>query len=150
FLDMPADAVDVNVHPTKSEVRFRDGSAVYHLILSAICDRLRRQNLVPQLKVASSPWPATSGPLPDTPVPTITELHDSWMLHRPAAGAPPALPSPAQRPASLPQPTAESNVPATPPPPPTGAAINERPLATDESPPLTTHHSTLTTPSPLA
>jgi DNA mismatch repair protein MutL len=40
FLDCPPDRVDVNVHPAKAEVRFRDGGLVRGLIVSAIRDGL--------------------------------------------------------------------------------------------------------------
>ena len=36
FITLPPDQVDVNVHPTKREVRFRDGRAVKTAIMSAI------------------------------------------------------------------------------------------------------------------
>jgi DNA mismatch repair protein MutL len=40
FLELPPDRVDVNVHPTKAEVRFRDQSFVHQIVRYALGDAL--------------------------------------------------------------------------------------------------------------
>jgi len=53
FLEMPPDAVDVNVHPTKAEVRFRDQSFIHELVRRALGDALGR-GTAPELQLTSS------------------------------------------------------------------------------------------------
>ncbi|HUI27837.1 MAG TPA: DNA mismatch repair endonuclease MutL, partial [Candidatus Kryptonia bacterium] len=60
FIELPADEVDVNVHPAKSEVRFRRGGAVHELLSRAVQERLREQ--APQSSAAEQ-----RPPIPSTP-----------------------------------------------------------------------------------
>jgi DNA mismatch repair protein MutL len=66
FISMPHAAVDVNVHPTKAEVRFRDQSHVHEVIRRTLGDALGR-GPAPQLQLEPPrPYdaPATTLPLP--------------------------------------------------------------------------------------
>jgi DNA mismatch repair protein MutL len=46
YLTLPLDKVDVNVHPTKHEVRFREARLIHGLITSAIADALQEKTEV--------------------------------------------------------------------------------------------------------
>ncbi|VTR99338.1 DNA mismatch repair endonuclease MutL [Tuwongella immobilis] len=61
FLDIPPDQVDVNVHPTKAEVRFRDSGALFSLIRQTIAKTLLGSNAIPALTVPAQPSAKSSG-----------------------------------------------------------------------------------------
>lgn len=65
FLTVPPDRVDVNVHPTKSEVRFQENSLIYSLVRSTVKARLLQENLVPQLHLPAGEPGDVSAPEPD-------------------------------------------------------------------------------------
>lgn len=78
YLTLPTEAVDVNVHPAKTEIRFRDTEAVRALIIGAVGRALARPagHSVPRPRLAlrppqevrplpaSAPWGFAEAPLP--------------------------------------------------------------------------------------
>lgn len=52
FIDTPAELVDVNVHPNKREVRFRQGQVLHDVLVKVIKDKLTDKADLPRLKQA--------------------------------------------------------------------------------------------------
>jgi len=49
FLEVDPSRVDVNVHPSKREIRFADERTVYQAVVSCVHDALRKADLVPEM-----------------------------------------------------------------------------------------------------
>ncbi len=76
-LDLPPEEVDVNIHPTKIEVRFRDNQRIYSQLLSTVRQTFLRSDLHARLQAAepqpSPVEPTESGQDPSKPAFTLRE-----------------------------------------------------------------------------
>ena len=60
FLECDAEEVDVNVHPSKTEVRFRHGSFVHDFVRDAMRERLMESRPAPSFSPRRGPGAAAS------------------------------------------------------------------------------------------
>ncbi len=94
WLSVPPDRIDVNVHPTKSEVRLRDGSALFSMIRLAVRRALDQANLVPkmplpqQLDEVKPAWPARG---PNTVSQASVPASEAGVPSTPTSGAEPGF-----------------------------------------------------------
>jgi|WetSurMetagenome_2_1015567.scaffolds.fasta_scaffold04890_5 DNA mismatch repair protein MutL len=49
FLDVDPDTIDINIHPTKTEIKFENELAIFQIVLAATREALGRFNLVPSI-----------------------------------------------------------------------------------------------------
>jgi len=85
FLEMPLGEVDVNVHPSKTEVRFRQGTVVHDFVREAVRAALMKARPVPQFLSEIHAQPTASSAL--TPGTTVGDAGQraAWRdLYEPA------------------------------------------------------------------
>lgn len=90
FLEIPADEVDVNVHPAKTEVRFQDESLIFRCIRKAVltnlepksCDAMPGVDPSSVYSVASSPAQASLRlPVQTETIPNTPSVHENESLY---------------------------------------------------------------------
>ena len=54
FLDVPENSIDVNVHPTKTEVKFEDEKSIYAIIRSSVRHSLGKFNIMPNIDFSNN------------------------------------------------------------------------------------------------
>jgi DNA mismatch repair protein MutL len=67
FLEIRHDDVDVNVHPMKTEVRFKNSGAVFEIVYHALRDRLANQTDIASMSETPAPAEMSDATLTPTP-----------------------------------------------------------------------------------
>jgi DNA mismatch repair protein MutL len=90
YLEIPPEQVDVNVHPTKIEVRFRDSNRIYSQLLSTVRQTFLQSDLHTRLQAASADLGADAAtprePLKLSTAPAFKQASATWSTAPPSGG----------------------------------------------------------------
>ena len=57
FLEVPADTIDVNIHPTKTEIKFQDEQVIWKIIMAAVKETVGRFEEMPTIDFNTADMP---------------------------------------------------------------------------------------------
>jgi DNA mismatch repair protein MutL len=79
FISIDPSWIDINIHPTKTEIKFRDDRTVYAIVHAAVRRALGRHNITPSLDFEPEPAMLAFSGMPSVnPVAPITPAPTAW------------------------------------------------------------------------
>jgi DNA mismatch repair protein MutL len=85
FICMEADpaSIDINIHPTKTEIKFEDERAIWQILMASVREALGRFNIVPSLDFDNEvlidiPVRSSSGHIPEAPVISVNNQYNPF------------------------------------------------------------------------
>jgi DNA mismatch repair protein MutL len=83
YLKAEPSGIDINIHPTKTEVKFEDERAIWQILLASVREALGRFNIVPSLDFENEalvdiPVRSSSGRMPEAPVIEINREYNPF------------------------------------------------------------------------
>jgi len=85
FIFMEADpaSIDINIHPTKTEIKFEDERSIWHILMASVREALGRFNIVPSLDFENEalidiPVRTSEGTIPEPPGIEINPRYDPF------------------------------------------------------------------------
>ncbi len=154
-IDMPVQAVDVNVHPAKTEVKFLSEKEVFDAVHYAVLSTLSKAPGRPEWKAPerqAAPVPPAKPAAIQPPKPTFYQTMQAAEYRRqvaqtkPASPAQPVLASPVQIPKSEPAPQQSFELPKPAPEPVPAPAAKPEPQPAPEKAPQTPAQQALPVP----
>ena len=83
YMDADPGSIDINIHPTKTEVKFEDERAIWQILMASVREALGRFNIVPSLDFENEalidiPVRSSSGDMPEPPVIEINTQYNPF------------------------------------------------------------------------
>jgi DNA mismatch repair protein MutL len=83
FMETDPGTIDINIHPTKTEIKFEDERAIWQIILASVREALGRFNIAPSLDfdneaLVDIPVRTSSSPVAEIPAIEINPLFNPF------------------------------------------------------------------------